>query len=610
MHHRIQNREIYDADMVHGSIDYLNLPYEPYYSFERFIENYRCHYQSKLFPIHQLESFFHDRVQQSSKSPEVFLEEPFRVFYDLGKKEVFSKRTNYNNKRQYNAEIEYLKKGIEDLMDLPDKLRIKRRLRIYNKPTKKRHYRDIIYTLYRLQIAKKVKEELAIDFNISLSELFTLYLIEGDLNIPLSLVTYYLELEPNELMYRNKEGKIVRYLPYGYHFKNYSSPHLTFYVEKKELKFSQKSFQKEVKICLKDRAFILNNIAKVFTYKSREDLPFNWEVKPLPVLQNTKENAIQMNLLAYLGLDIYSLNIFPIEGLYERDRKRIFCYHYARFRIQGGSKREFDTLLDEAKQIYDQCTRIDEKQFKEGKLYTKSLVCTDYNIKDQDHNHHIIPLDPVDFVSIFVKEGLVTFQAFKTCQLIFGGNRFDIEVNNVQKEGLPPSVAYVRYNMGDIQFTLVLLDLLSKVVLNIKITHHSKIYLWNIKNKLREFRKDEYKSLWDIAEQTPDYLNNKDVRSGKTIRDAIARDARDGNKYEINSPGETEQNAIDELLIKGKLNLVVPLVNMMTTEDLWQDFQQYMLSPAVLVSNKWYTKYLKDYKERFNKYYNLFSKHI
>ena len=590
-------RDNLDYPWMDNSLEYLEDPHPWKMPLHRFHHLYR--YPSKV-PLTPLEAYQKKRSKTSQFPIQVVLKEPFEVYAELSDEHPFPTKISIYKKKELDEEIKYLKDQLGDLVSLPGKIKNWRRLVINKKPKTKAQYRNTIYSLWRLKIAKIAVEELKKDVKASLAEVLALYQTEGDLNIPLSLLAVHLEIEPNGLHFISR-GKVVYYVPLGHASENYGSPHQTFHVEKNDLEklFYQGKFQKEVESTLKSRQFILDNANMEIVHNAT----------PLLTLQNAKENTLQMYLLSLIGLDIYSWGTWPIYGFYDRDRKRFFCYHYARYRIKAGSNRSFDVIHTEAKETYDRMTKVTQDEFVAGDLTTDSIICTLYDHKKKGGQHHFMPVDPIDFTSNIIKEGLITFLALKRDGLIFGGERFDITINGRKKAGLPSAVAYMRYNMGEINFTLILMETLYKLI-HRRSNARSPSYLWKIKDKLKEFHKDSNDAIWEIVTDRPEFLKEKDVTSGKIIRSAISYDSRDSEKYTLGNPGKNEKETIKELREKGKLATVIPLIDAMTTKELWDDYQKAIFSSYILNSKRWYCKYLKKYQSRFFIYYKNYKRHL
>jgi hypothetical protein len=484
-------------------------------------------------------------------------------------------------------------------------------LRKKHKRDQRSFYRDKLYALWRWNVAKRIAESLK-EFNVTLSEVLALYQTEGDLNIPLSLDALHWQLEPSPLIKRNKAGKYVLYEPYGSIAEIYHGRHQTFHVQKNKEKASE-LFLAEMSTVIKSRSYFLNNLEKRYFYPS---------TTPSMILSTGKENANQYYLSALAGLDFYMHNIFPAR-INSGELRQLLTYQYARYFIKAGSETPFKELRQQADEIYNQMCAVTPQSIKKGEVWTNSIICTILRtgIREKDENnrlhefldHHLFPVNPVDYVAFIVLLGVIRLVAFRNDALIIGGMRFNGErggEGNGRYNPLPLSLAYIRYNMWDIHFAVIVLDALYKVLHKTPINNQTPQYLRRLYTKLKPFRRKANPTVWTVLDnwfKKNYYLRSKEVTKRKKIRNAIYEDAKSDQLYASGDPGDNEKAAIKKLNEDGLANTAIPLLDSLTTNELWDDLNTAIYSHRMLRSNLKYKHHLKDYKNRFIKNHSIFK---
>ena len=485
-------------------------------------------------------------------------------------------------------------------------------LRRKHKHDQRLFYRDKLYALWRWNAAKRIAESLK-EFNVTLSEVLALYQTEGDLNIPLSLDALYWQLEPNPLIKQKKSGEYVLYEPYGNIAEIYHGRHLTFHVQKNEEK-AEALFLEEMNTVIRSRSYILNNFKKKLLTPHRT---------PSEILTTGKENANQYYLSALAGLDFYMHKVFPTRIINYGELRKLLTYQYARYFIKAGSETPFRELREKADEIYTQMCTVTLQSIKNGEVWTNSIICTILRtgILEKDENnrlcerieHHFFPVNPVDYVEFIVMLGVIRLVAFRNDALIIGGIRF-----NGEREGegrgrynpLPLSLAYIRYNLWDIYFTVIILDALYKVLHNTPIDNRTPQYLKRINKELKPFRKKNNPAVWTVLDKwykKNNYLRSKEITKRLKIRNAIYKDANSNQIYVLGNPGENEKEVIKKLNEDGLAKTSIPLLDALTTNELWDDLNTAIYSQRMLGSNLKYKHHLKEYKNRFIKNHSIFK---
>lgn len=420
--------------------------------------------------------------------------------------------------------------------------------------------------LLRLDIAKKVQSNLKI--RISIPEILAMYRTEGDLAIPLSILTMNKKLPPDKPLFPDFE--FVNLFFWNHH---------VFFTEKKPNNPKYRHIINGICSTIKTREKIRFDLL-VQKYGSYRFPPNSKGHGPLSWLNAAKGHAFTAYLSLIGGLDFYTMDYLSADDQNAELPKQLFSYNYARNRKNLDYPERFSELINKGIEVYEKVTEVKFEDFMNGIIDEKSIVSCIYK-KGNNFNHFFMPYSPTIFSSIIIAESAIRLESFRVSPLICGGNGF-------REDPLPPSVAYIRYNAWDIYFIVIVLDTLERVLKLKNLERLPKTEIENIKKlkiEIKEFEEDP--DVWYVLKKWRDkksnyYPRTDLVRKRTKMILALLNDAKslfgsyDFSRY----PGINEINLKNELNSekKGKLSSALPIIEKITKKHLWGVFEKVMVS--------------------------------
>lgn len=426
-----------------------------------------------------------------------------------------------------------------------------------------RSLRDALYVLYRLQIAKTIVSELSDEgIDVPLAFVLTVFRREGGFAVPLGLEDLRLGVVPPPMPAPNWPLT-----------NNFLGPHFSFHLEKESPPWViYGPLIRGVRERIESRAQVLTALARLTPPSDA-----------LIWLGAAKQAAFTLYLLLVGGLDYMTAGVaWPGFGGYENQRL-IFRYIYARNRVGIRPALFLADVLSDGDQVFRDIARVDAAGFRAGTLPPTALTLLLRGI-GEEQQHYVVPARASVFTTAIVKESVVALESMRKIPLWCGGKAFD--------PPLPAAVAYIRYNGGDVNFTMMVLNLLDRVLNGSSLSSPrlTRNPAAKLRNGLAEFRRSRNPEVWTILDEwkegTEDttFLKSELIRKGFQWRKALLEDAEGGM---TSLPGPSELRFRGDLNSRGRMETALPLLEALTEKKLWPAFLDVMVSPTGTGKRPW-----------------------
>jgi hypothetical protein len=447
---------------------------------------------------------------------------------------------------------------------LSHKLRIKRKDDIRTDED----FQKTLYGLLRLNACSWVVDSLSEQkLSVALPDVLALYRVEGDLAVPLSDFAIASEIVPDSSQPACSSTVTQDCINWP-DAVQFLGIHHSFHALKNQQVNNPEysSFVDGLRDMVRDRDAMLRDL-----YSGR--IRSGYSV--IDWLRSAKSGAMTLFLLLLGGLDVFTVGVLePGDGRW-RWPKPVFAFHFARNRVGAGLATSFGKALSEGADTFERLAGTSELQFDTGKQWRDSLI-TVLHGSPGSRQLHVIPIDPLYFVSTILTEAVTLLENLRRTSLPWGGKQFS--------NPLPPTVGYLRYHGGEVYFLIWVLDILDKVV-NGNQPKTSFGAETNAIKKVRDglagYTRKKKKEVWTLLDQwrkessSSGYLKSKPVLSGSMLRAAMRDDAIAGT---TDVPGRTERSVVSELNAKGGFESALPLIDALTDADLWGHFETVMTS--------------------------------
>ncbi len=424
--------------------------------------------------------------------------------------------------------------------------------------------RDALYVLYRLQIAKTVAQQLTAEGIVCpISLVLTLFRREGGFAVPLGLDDLQLGLVPAPMP-----------APSWPITEAFLGPHSSFFLEKESPPWLRYG---PLIRGVRERVQSREGIVRTARDEASLGSILRW-------MGASKQAAFTLFLFVLGGLDYMTAGVsWPGADDYA-DQRLIFRYLYARNRAAVRPELLFADLVQQGEQLFGEVCSIDPAAFRQGRLANEALAML-LTGTGEEQQHFVVPVRASHFTMLLVREAVVALSSMRTIPLWCGGKAF--------KPALPPTVAYVRYNGGDVNFVIMVLNLLDRVLNGSsslpspRLTRNSASRLTQ---GLADFRRSRNSDVWRILDEwnngTEDtnYLKSEVVRKGVLWRSSLLEDA----KGDFDSlPGKAELRFRDALNLTGHMATALPLLEALTEKQLWPALLELMLAPIGTGRRPW-----------------------
>jgi len=411
-----------------------------------------------------------------------------------------------------------------------------------------------LHALFRARIIEMVLKKISqAGFSATTLDILSLYRVEGDLSVPMSVWTSRLQAYPDKPVIPKKRAAG---LMLGVNHTGHLRPTIGTRAVRE----------------LTARDIARSRITPLIRdSRTRKE----W----LDRMQQGKQWGLLIFMLLVAGLDFYVAN--PREG--SERAKKTFRYVYARSRVRAADKPverdQLEAYLEQGGAVYDELVHIDEMSYFSGISYAytgvKTLVLGWY-----PGEVHVLPIEPIRFTATLLTEGVMRFLGMQRAPLIFDPTekKFD--------PPLPPSVTYIRYNAWDIYLVLLIMDVLDAVVnqkRNSRIPEESRA-LRRLRKALDGFGKEMRPDVWEMLEQwhcNPNYeLRDESLRRRRKIRVALIEDAQRPVRQIVKSgiPGPKEKALHEEVRKVSGVAGAVELFHEISKQGLWNDVEAAMMS--------------------------------
>lgn len=424
--------------------------------------------------------------------------------------------------------------------------------------------RDALYVLMRLRAAKTIAEDLAaVRLDAPLAFVLTVFRREGGFAVPLGLDELQLGAVPPPLP-----------APQWSITQHFLGPHHAFHLEKEAppwLRYGP--LIRGVRERIDSRAGLLRLLQDARHAPGEALL---W-------LRAAKQAAFTLYLFVLGGLDYMTTGVSWPGADDFADQRLLFRYVYARNRAAIRPDWFLSDLLSEGVRLFDDVCTVTPAALRDGSRVDHALALLVQG-EGEAQQHYVLPNRAQAVATLFVREAVVALLSMRSIPLWCGGKAFE--------PALPPAVAYMRYNGGDVNFVVMVLNLLDRILDGPALPgpRLARGPAARLEKGLAEFRRSRNKAVWTVLDtwkedtEATSFLKSEPVRKGFLWRAALLADAK-GTLTSL--PGAAESRFRGELNGRGDMASALPLLEAMTDRNLWPAFAEVMTLPIGVGRKPW-----------------------